>query len=152
MCAETASNHSWFLCSMLPQYIPLCVGRRPSVEDDLQWKMTFGGRRSLVEDNLQWKMTFVGSLPAAYSVFRHFYFSDGVWRNIYNFKNKYSHEFSFQPLSLNSLPIFKIGFQLAKSRMHPPGCWKYSLINYGLKRLWSLYNEGRNQNSISQTL
>ena len=33
---------------------------QPSVEDDLQWKMTFGGRRPSVEDDLQWKMTFGG--------------------------------------------------------------------------------------------
>ena len=28
------------------------------VEDDLQWKKTFGGRRPLVEDNFWCKMTF----------------------------------------------------------------------------------------------
>ena len=34
------------------------VGRRPLVEDDLWWKTTFGGRRLSVEDDLRWKMTF----------------------------------------------------------------------------------------------
>ena len=33
-------------------------GIQPSVEDNLQWKMTFGGRWPLVEDDLQWKTTF----------------------------------------------------------------------------------------------
>ena len=47
-------------------------GRQPSVEDDLLWETTFGGRRPLVEDDVQWKMTFVGSLHAAYSALRHF--------------------------------------------------------------------------------
>ena len=37
-------------------------GRRPLVEDDLQWKMTSVGRRPLVEDNLWWKTTFSGRL------------------------------------------------------------------------------------------
>ena len=32
-------------------------GRRPSLEDDLWWRMIFGGRRPLVEDNLWWKTT-----------------------------------------------------------------------------------------------
>ena len=36
-------------------------GRRPSVKDDLWWKMTSGGRRPLVEDDLWWKTTFGGS-------------------------------------------------------------------------------------------
>ena len=35
-------------------------GRRPSVEDKLQWKTTFGERQPLVEDNLWWKTTFGG--------------------------------------------------------------------------------------------
>ena len=35
-------------------------GRRPLVEEDLCWKMTFGGRRPTVEDDLQWKTTFDG--------------------------------------------------------------------------------------------
>ena len=39
-------------------------GRRPSVEDDLWWKMTFDGKRPLVEDNLRWKMTFGGRRPS----------------------------------------------------------------------------------------
>ena len=38
-------------------------GRRPLVEDDLRWKTTFGGRRHLVEDNLWWKTTFCGRCP-----------------------------------------------------------------------------------------
>jgi hypothetical protein len=28
-------------------------GRRPSIEDDLQWKITFNGRRPSMKDNLQ---------------------------------------------------------------------------------------------------
>ena len=39
-------------------------GRRPLVEDNLQWKKTFGGRRPLVEDNLLWKTTFSGRGPS----------------------------------------------------------------------------------------
>ena len=39
-------------------------GRRPSVEDDLWWKMTFGGRRPLVEDDIWWKTTFRGRRPS----------------------------------------------------------------------------------------
>ena len=40
------------------------VGRQPSVEDDLWWKMTFGGEKPLVEDNDRWKLTFgVDSYP-----------------------------------------------------------------------------------------
>ena len=69
-------------------------GRRPSVEDDLQWKMIFVEGRPLVEDDLQWKMTFFGrrplveenlwgkgktifseSLHAAYSASGHFFFN-----------------------------------------------------------------------------
>ena len=30
------------------------------MEDDLQWKTTFGGRQSSVEHNLWWKRTFSG--------------------------------------------------------------------------------------------
>ena len=41
------------------------VGRRPSVEDDLRWKMIFGERQSLMEDNFQWKTTFSGRWPSA---------------------------------------------------------------------------------------
>ena len=52
----------------------MIVGRRPLVEDDLRWKMTFGGRRPsvkddlwwktpLVEDDRRWKMTFSGRRP-----------------------------------------------------------------------------------------
>ena len=33
------------------------------VEDDHQWKTTFGGRQPLVEDDLRWKMTFSGTPP-----------------------------------------------------------------------------------------
>ena len=38
-------------------------GRQPSVEqplveENLQWRTTFGGRRLSLEDDLQWKMTF----------------------------------------------------------------------------------------------
>ena len=35
-------------------------GRQPSVEDNLRWKIIFGGRRPSVEDDLRWKMTFGG--------------------------------------------------------------------------------------------
>ena len=35
-------------------------GRRPSEEDDLRWKTTFGGRRPSGEDDLGWKTTFSG--------------------------------------------------------------------------------------------
>ena len=58
-----------------------CIERRPSVEDDFQWKTTFRGRRPSVEDNIWWKMTFggrrpsvedIGSLHAANSALRHF--------------------------------------------------------------------------------
>ena len=38
-------------------------GRRPSVEDNLQWKTTFGGRWLSVEDNFWWKTTFSGRRP-----------------------------------------------------------------------------------------
>ena len=38
-------------------------GRRPSVEDNLRWKMTSAGRGPLVEDDLQWKKTFGGRRP-----------------------------------------------------------------------------------------
>ena len=39
------------------------AGRRPSVEDDLRWKMNFGGRQPLVEANLRWKTTLGGRWP-----------------------------------------------------------------------------------------
>ena len=39
-------------------------GRRPYVEDNLQWKMTFGGRRPLVVNDLWWKTTFGGRWPS----------------------------------------------------------------------------------------
>jgi len=44
-------------------YHASCIkhGRRPSLEDELQWKTTFGGRRHFVEDNLRWKTTFAGT-------------------------------------------------------------------------------------------
>ena len=48
-------------------------GRRPPMEDDLCWKAISGERPPAVKDNLQWKMTFAGSLHAAYSALRHFY-------------------------------------------------------------------------------
>ena len=35
-------------------------GRRPLVEDDLQWKTTSVGRRPLVKEDLWWKTTFGG--------------------------------------------------------------------------------------------
>ena len=38
-------------------------GRRPLVEDDLQWKTTSVGRRPLVEDDFWWKTTFGGRRP-----------------------------------------------------------------------------------------
>ena len=34
------------------------------MEDDFQWKTTFGGRWPLVEDNLWWKTTFSGRQPS----------------------------------------------------------------------------------------
>ena len=34
------------------------VETRPSVEDVLQWKMTFGGRLPSVKDDFRWKMTY----------------------------------------------------------------------------------------------
>ena len=36
------------------------------MEDDLQWKTTFGGsgRRPLMEDNFWWKMTYRGRPPS----------------------------------------------------------------------------------------
>ena len=37
--------------------------RRPSVEDDLQWKKTFDWRWPSMEDDLQWKTTFHGRWP-----------------------------------------------------------------------------------------
>ena len=40
-----------------------CISR-PLVEDDLQWKITFGGRRPSVEDNLRWKTTFGRRQPS----------------------------------------------------------------------------------------
>ena len=33
-------------------------GRRPSVEDDFQWKTTFGRRQPLEVEDLWWKTTF----------------------------------------------------------------------------------------------
>ena len=39
-------------------------GRRPLVEDNLQWKTTFGGRWLSMEDNLRWKTTFGGRQPS----------------------------------------------------------------------------------------
>ena len=39
-------------------------GRWPSVEDNLCWKMTFGERRPLGEENLQWKTTFGERRPS----------------------------------------------------------------------------------------
>ena len=39
-------------------------GRRPSVEDDLQWKTTLGGRGPWVEDDRRWKMTVSGRQPS----------------------------------------------------------------------------------------
>ena len=33
------------------------------LEDNLQWKTTFGGRRLSGEDNLWWKTTFIGRRP-----------------------------------------------------------------------------------------
>ena len=38
-------------------------GRRPLVEDDIQWKTTFGGRRPSVEDDPRGKKTFGGRRP-----------------------------------------------------------------------------------------
>merc|ERR1712115_743812 len=63
-------------------------GKRPLVEDDLCWKMTFGGRRPFaeddlrrkttcgrrrpsVEDNLWWKTTYGGRQPSV---------EDNFWR------------------------------------------------------------------------
>ena len=39
-------------------------GRRPSVEDNLRWKMSFSGRQPLTEDDLRWKMNFGECLPS----------------------------------------------------------------------------------------
>ena len=43
-------------------------GRRPSVEDDLQRKTNLGGRRPLVEEDLRWKTTFRGRRPSTYQL------------------------------------------------------------------------------------
>ena len=59
-------------------------GRRPSVEDTLQWeddlwrKTTIGGRQPSVEDDLEWKTPFSGSMHAAYSALRHILQMNGV--------------------------------------------------------------------------
>ena len=42
------------------------------MEDDLQWKTTFGGRQPSMEDNLQWKTTFGGSKLLASRVVVHY--------------------------------------------------------------------------------
>ena len=39
-------------------------GRWPSVEDDLWWKTAFDGRQPSVEDNLWWNITFFGGWPS----------------------------------------------------------------------------------------
>jgi hypothetical protein len=39
------------------------IWRRPSMEDDLQWKTTSNGRRPPMEDDLQWKTTSNGRQP-----------------------------------------------------------------------------------------
>ena len=46
-----------------PQWKTTFSGRWPSVEDNLQLKTTFGGKRPSVEDDLRWKMTFSGRGP-----------------------------------------------------------------------------------------
>ena len=38
-------------------------GRRPQMEDDLQWKTTSNGRRPPMEEDLQWKTTSNGRWP-----------------------------------------------------------------------------------------
>ena len=38
-------------------------GRQPSVEDNLRWRMTCYGRQPSLEDNLWWEMTFDGRQP-----------------------------------------------------------------------------------------
>ena len=63
-------------------------GRGPSVEDDLQWKMTFIRRLPMVEDelwwkttsvegNLWWKMTFSGRRWKIVNVHCYIYLEDG---------------------------------------------------------------------------
>ena len=47
----------------------MVVGRRPSVEDNLWWKTTFGGRRPKeedlsVEDDFCWRTTYGGRQPS----------------------------------------------------------------------------------------
>ena len=56
-------------------------GRQPLMEDDHRWKTTCGGRGPAVEDDLQRKPNFAGSLHAAYSALRHFYFKF-IWENM----------------------------------------------------------------------
>ena len=62
-------NDFWLKCAWEFNHFSYVPGewrtgwRRPSVEDDLQWKTTFGGRKPSVEDNLWWKMTFFGRWP-----------------------------------------------------------------------------------------
>ena len=38
---------------------------QPAVEDDLQWKITFGGGRPSMEDDLLWKTNCSGRGPSA---------------------------------------------------------------------------------------
>ena len=38
--------------------------RRPLMEDNFRWKMTFDGRQPLMEDNLRWTLTFNGRRPS----------------------------------------------------------------------------------------
>ena len=55
-CLNDQAHFAWFT-SWIPQG-QLGGRRRPSMEDDPQWKTTFDGRRPLTKDNLWWKTTF----------------------------------------------------------------------------------------------
>ena len=54
---------SWSLPHLKSNETQLNWIKRPSVEDNLQWKMTFVGRWPSVEDNFWWKTTFGGGWP-----------------------------------------------------------------------------------------
>ena len=64
---STRSKFFSFCQNIITWILKRCVwtfgGRRPSVEDNLWWRMTFGERRPSVEDDLWWKTTFGGRRP-----------------------------------------------------------------------------------------
>ena len=62
-------------------------GRRPLVEDNLEWKTIFSEKQPLVEDDLQWKTTFDGSLHAANFALWHIFYNNQIDSQFLKFKH-----------------------------------------------------------------